>query len=345
MKRRTRTARSAFGVGQTVSFLWWKFLFDATIRPMAIPADELQRYTDFSVELTRDLKSIAIPPDTILWHYTSGSGLLGIINSMSVFSTHISCLNDTSEFRYSSVLFREALASLRGSYETDPIALAFLDAAVGYFAENPDYPAYTSVNQFVACFSEEENDLSQWRAYGGGENGYAVGFRARDLWGCENSMLARVSYDENLHRQLAKKAAEATVRFFLEGLAKCAPSEKAKWGEEFLEAWQRAISLVAPLVKDPAFAKERECRIVKSIGPGDFAKLRFMQKGSLICRHLPLSPPLLMATDPYRLPIARIMVGPCRHPIISRNSIETLLKQKGYPATLVSISKIPYQVT
>lgn len=312
---------------------------------MAIPADETKRYTDFSIELTRDLESIAIPPDTILWHYTSGSGLLGIIDSMSVFSTHISCLNDASEFRYSSVLFREALASLRGSFETDLVATAFLDAAVGYFAENPDYPAYASANQFVACFSEEENDLSQWRAYGGGENGYAVGFRARDLWGSENSMLARISYDEDLHRKTAKKAAEATVRFFLEGLAKFAPSERAKWGEEFLEAWQRAISFVAPLVKDPAFAKERECRIVKSVGPGDLTKLRFIQKGTLISRHLPLSPPLLTATDPYRLSIARIIVGPCRHPIISRNSIETLLGQKGYPAGLVSISKIPFQLT
>jgi len=59
-----------------------------------------------------------------------------------------------------------------------------------------------------------------------GENGYAVGFRARDLWGCENSMLARVSYDENLHRQLAKKAAEATFDSSSKAREVC-PSEKA----------------------------------------------------------------------------------------------------------------------
>jgi len=312
---------------------------------MAIPQEEIERYRAFVFELTRDLGSIAVPPDTPLWHYTSGAGLLGIIDSMSIYSTQISCLNDTSEFRYSSGLFREALASLRGKFATNLTALAFLDAAVGYFAENPDYPAQARASQFVACFSEEENDLSQWRAYGGGENGYAICFRAGDLWGCELSMVARISYDENLHRELAKKAAEATIQFFLEGLAKFSPPDRVKWGDEFLESWEREMSFVAPLVKNPAFAKERECRIVKGLVPRDLEELRFMQKGSLISRHLPLRPPLRAPMNPYRLPITRIIVGPCRHPQISRNSVDTLLQQKGFPTGLVSISKIPFQLT
>jgi hypothetical protein len=312
---------------------------------MPIPEDETKRYFVFSGELTGDLKSIAIPPETILWHYTNGHGLLGIIETASIFSTHISCLNDTSEFRYSSGLFRAALASLRSKFENDSAAQAFIDGALNYFAENPDYPAQAVTHQFVACFSEEENDLSQWRAYGGGENGYAIGFKAGDLWGCEYSMLVRICYDENLHRSLAQKAAEATVRFFREGLTKYAPVNEAKWGEEFLQAWDKAITMVAPLIKDPSFSKERECRIVKSISPGELAKLKFIQKGSLISRHLPLSPPLRNPSGPYRLPIAKVIVGPCRHREISRTSVDTLLRQMGYPPDLVSISKIPFQMT
>ena len=312
--------------------------------PMLIPKEERARYVDFAVQLSRDLGSIAIPPDKILWHYTNGSALLAILESMSIYSTHISCLNDTTELRYGSKLFQEALANLRQT-ATDNAALRLPDGALSCFKENPDFPAQAVAIHFVACFSEKRDDLSQLRAYGNGENGYAIGFRAGDLWGCPNSALVRISYDESLHRQLARKAAEAMVDFAMDGLRKYAPPEPERWGAEFLEAWEKAITLVAPLIKDPAFSNENECRITKGFASNDLEGIRFVQKGSMMSRHLPLQPLGRTPTMPYRLPIAEIIVGPSRHPQTSRTSVDTLLRQKGYPTGLVSISKIPFQVT
>ena len=312
---------------------------------MPIPTDETQRYTNFTVQLSGELGSIDIQPDTILWHYTNGAALLGIIDSMSIFSTHLSCLNDTSELRYGSRLFRESLAGLRGNYEKEPTVLAFVDIALSYFEENPEFPAQAVVPHFVTCLSEEKDDLSQWRAYGGGENGYAIGFKAGSLRGCRNSILARINYDDALHRRLAHKAAEASVQFFIDGFKKYAPADTAKWAEEFLEAWDRAITMVAPLIKDRAFAKERECRIVKGFSLDEMGELKFIQKTSLISRHLPLRPGMGATTNPYLLPIVEVMVGPCRRPEVSRTSVDTLLRQKGYLTDLVSISKIPFQIT
>ena len=286
---------------------------------------------------------MTIPPDTILWHYTNGQALLQIVDSMSIFSTQISCLNDATELRYASRLFQEALADLRNTIGADAAALKFLDGALSYFTENPEFPAQAVVPYFVTCFSDEKDDLSQWRAYAGGENGYAIGFKARDLVGWKNCMLARINYDDKLHRELAQKVAAATVQFFLEGVREYAPPDTAKWSAEFFEAWERAITMVAPLVKDPAFVKERECRIVKGIY-NELDQLRFIQRKSLMSRHLPLQPPMHAESGTPRLPIAEVMVGPCRHPQISRTSVETLLVQKGYAAGLVSISKIPFQI-
>jgi len=83
-----------------------------TMRPVLISQEDRERYVDFAVQLSRDLGSIAIPPDKVLWHYTNGSALISILNSMSIYSTHISCLNDTTELRYGSKLFLEAIANL-----------------------------------------------------------------------------------------------------------------------------------------------------------------------------------------------------------------------------------------
>jgi hypothetical protein len=312
-------------------------------RSMLIPQEERGRYVNFAVQLSRDLGSTAIPPDNVLWHYTDGSALTSILNTMSIYSTHISCLNDTTELRYGSKLFQEALANLRQKSKDDT-ALRLLDGALSYFKENPDFPAQAVAIHFVTCFSERRDDLSQWRAYGSGENGYAIGFKAGDLWGCPNSTLVRISYNESLHRELACKAAVAMVDFGLDGFRKYAPREPEKWGKEFLEAWEKAITMVAPLIKHPAFENESECRISKGFAASDLGNLRFVQKASMMSRHLPLQPPGRVPTMPYRLPITEIIVGPSRHPQISRTSVDTLLRQKGYPADMVSISKVPFQI-
>jgi hypothetical protein len=312
---------------------------------MPIPAEEIQRYTNFTVSLTGDLRFMDIPPDTILWHYTNGPALIAIIDSMSIFSTQISCLNDTTELRYASRLVREALAAVPGTFEKNPTAIAFLDGAISYFKEVSEFPAQAVVPYFVICFSEEKDDLSQWRAYAGGENGYAIGFKASDLRGCRDGIVARMNYDNNLHRTLAKKVAEATVQFFLEGIGKYAPTDEAEWGREFLESWERSITIVGMLVKDPAFAKERECRIVKRFHNVELEQLKFIQKAGMISRYLPLKPGTGANSFFYKLPIAEVMVGPCRRPEISRTSVDTLLRQKGYQTGLVSNSKIPFQMT
>jgi hypothetical protein len=312
---------------------------------MPIPDDEIKRYQAFVLSLAKEMGSLKFAPEAMLWHYTNGSALLAILGSMSIYSTQISCLNDATELRYGSRLFQDALKELRETTSNDGVAERLLDGAISYFKEDPDFSAQAASFHFVTCFSEERDDLSQWRAYGGGENGYAIGFRAADLFGVPNSMLVRVNYDSDLHRRLATKAATAMVQFCKEGIRRCQPSDMVQFGQEFLQAWEGQIVMIAPLVKNPGFFKEKEVRIAKGYAAGDVESLRFIQKNTMMSRHIPLRPPGQSPSEPYRLPIAEIIVGPSRHQQISRISVGTLLQQKGYPRGIVSISKIPFQVT
>ncbi len=281
---------------------------------MMIRDDDKKLYKDFAIQLTRDLGSVGsarIPSDLILWHYTTGGAMIAILDSMTIFSTHLSCLNDTSELRYASRLFQEALSNLRMASKGDEAELDLIDGAIKYFKEDVDFPAQSTVPHYVACFSEQKDDLSQWRAYGGGENGYAIGLKASNLRGCPGSLLARVSYDEHLHQVLAHRTAEAMVKFFFDGLRKYSPVDTAAWRQEFFEAWEKIITMVAPMTKDPAFANEREYRIVKGIVADDYASLKFFQKGSLISRHIPLRPPMNIPS--HGCPVKVLLLSLNRH--------------------------------
>jgi hypothetical protein len=264
---------------------------------------------------------------------------------MSLYSTQLSCLNDSTELRYASKHFQNALRATRGGITSTGLAADLLDGALEYFKEDPDAPFQAGVFHFVACFSEDRDDLGQWRGYGTGENGYAIGFKAADLVGVRDAILIRVNYDSALHERLARRIVDEMVRFFDEAIRKYAPADPVAFGTEFLGACDEAIVHVAPSVKDPGFKGERECRIVKTFHIDELSQLKFIQKSTMMTRHLPIKPPAGNAFTPYRLPIAEVIVGPCRHPQVSRISVDTLLRQKGYPSGLVSISKIPYQST
>jgi hypothetical protein len=274
-----------------------------------------------------------------------GSSLLGILDSHSIFATQVSCLNDSTEIRYASKLYQAALDDLRSTVANDSIAYRFIEGALLQLREDVEFPAHAGMPYFVTCFSDIEDDLSQWRAYGGGENGYALGFRAKQLFGIPNSVVVRVAYDRDLHLDLARTAAKATIDFFLEGLEKQEHKDPAAWAEEFFPVWDSIITQVAPLVKDAGFSGEREYRIVKSFALEELPNLRFIQKNSLMSRHLPLQPPSGNFDGGYKLPLSRIVVGPCRFRQVSRISVDTLLRQKGYSTGLVATSKSPFQVT
>ena len=60
--------------------------------------------------------------------------------------------------------------------------------------------------RFVGCFSEVEDDLGQWRGYGGGECGYAIGFQAHAFFEAllarPDALLVPMNYEKNTIRSL-----------------------------------------------------------------------------------------------------------------------------------------------
>ena len=145
-----------------------------------------------------------------LWHYTTAATFAVIMKSKSIWATQISCLNDHMEFRHGVRLVREAIRLYKvplHDKDTQWLAGYVDDALENEGAEISEF--------FVLCMSEAKDDLSQWRAYGGGENGVAIELCTPVLQPDtqHSGYLRPVWYVENAQKGLAADIAKWTVDF------------------------------------------------------------------------------------------------------------------------------------
>jgi hypothetical protein len=162
---------------------------------------------------------------------------------------------------------------LPGMKMEDPVT-KFVERYIEQLQDDDAVPNNIGLPYFVSCFSTLEDDLSQWRSYSGGENGYAIGIRTKDLFGTANSLVVRVVYDKDKHADLARQAAEATVRFYKEGLE----AGIENWDDLFLEAWDGALTQLAPVIKDPGFELEKEVRLIHQLQMVEMPDLRVLSE-------------------------------------------------------------------
>lgn len=284
--------------------------------------------------------SRALPPE--LWHYTSANGLVKILQSGQVWSTQIACLNDTLEQRFFGDRVHEAVKKRRAQ-NADPKLAVLFQTADEALADRD----FTAAGHFVACFSEIEDDLGQWRGYGGGECGYAVAFRSdgilEALKSRQGALLLPMNYETRTHDFLVQDLLKTAETYFLGGLQRKEVTDMAKWAQEFIAALAAELDIFACLIKHPKFSGEAERRITTMLQPGEHARLEFSQKRTLLARHLPLD--LTIAADGQkRLPISRIYVGPGPSRQVSRISVGDLLLKCGYENIKVELSQVPYRV-
>jgi hypothetical protein len=307
-----------------------------------MPVD-LEKYKKFRDTQVEQLGSFKFDRNTLVWHYTNGPGLLGIIESGTLYSTQVSCLNDSSEMRYGQGLFKKALAEALSTLADDSHVKQFV---ARYIKQIEDVnalvvPTHAPSPFFVACFSGKEDDLSTWRAYGRGQNGYAIAFRAEHLFGKSNVLL-KMNYDRTVHEKLATEVVAATLRFYDEGFPSRQGQDVPTWDREFVEAWESIITYLQPLIKDPGFEAESEYRILHAFNTSeDVERTVILQKDTMMTRHLPLS----FQPGKGVLPIEKVMIGPCRHPLVTKISVDTLLRKKGYGTGRVVNSARPLQET
>src|ERR1039458_2917103 len=171
-------------------------------------------------------------PEGLLYHYTDQKGLLGILDSKSIWATHVRYLNDASEFvlawdkSWEKLIYLVDKSEYAHKDQLRNIYRRFRKAVL----DSPGRGKY-----YLWCLTDDkasetrprgfEGDrLSQWRGYSGGGYGFSLGFDATTLESSFNTpvnvvlRLGRCQYDE------AEQDAQ------IESLA-------AKHFKEFLDKW------------------------------------------------------------------------------------------------------------
>jgi hypothetical protein len=221
-------------------------------------------------------------PKNPLYHYTTQTGLLGIIKDRQIWATHTQYLNDRREFLHAVDLVRGEVQRLLDERNTgqEAVSLARIEA-LNRMREmllmSPEH-----INVCVCSFSEDSDSLSQWRAYGG-SSGFAIGFSPEVLGIAVEKhklFLAQCIYDPETQQDIVRALVEEVLE---EHLAKNPVTEDKEFDEVFWKTGGNLLTYLyqyAPMLKDQSFAEEREWRIIS--GPIFAQHLDYREGRSLI---------------------------------------------------------------
>lgn len=270
----------------------------------------------------------------VLYHYTSSTGLLGMINSGRVWLTNVTYMNDFSELEYGREVIRSVLTRKRKEFKQWE---AFWDLAEKTLMMKDVYDVC------AFCFCTNDDLLSQWRAYARGGMGYAVGFKTEDIHltvpvrtGWE---IVEVVYDERKQQSLVEKVFNEVCR-----LAKDYPSFGSTAALQARAVRFLGVELAPCIVrfKSEGFQEEQEWRLVvldiPGLTPPEYHKFRVSPTGAII-PYLDLS--IVQDTSgTTRLPLQRIVQGPHIAPALGEKALESLLTKHGYTGIELERSKV-----
>jgi hypothetical protein len=306
-----------------------------------------------------------MPNRGVLYHYTTAEGLKGIVEHHELWATSAYYLNDSSEIMYGYGILDEALGQwLRTKMpHENSLSRGLAESLRRYFGHdalkrNIITPVY------LTCFCEEDNLLSQWRAYGNA-GGYNVGFKV-PMEGIVYGLVpeppvytakcVKVEYarDNQMRRvleilhSLLPILDEPEVTEAVRSLDALSPFGFS-W---FLRTVQEILVEESIGFKDAAFDVEKEWRFVvrsrellkQGLDDGDHTNLPInfrISNGQLApyVKIIPSKAPWL--SDGQILPIASVRCGPRGDRISSSMAVRMLLDGKGYKAARVDRSEIP----
>jgi hypothetical protein len=266
----------------------------------------------------------ASPPE-FLYHYTNGDGLLGILQTSTLWATTIEYLNDSPEFRGASDMLKDRLKE--EFYFNDTLA------DINTLSRRKQISLWLSQvleqkhsgGHHVICFCANGDILSQWRGYSDGSYGYSVGFRTETLTTFSKNagfVLGKCIYQKDVQKAIIEELFNY-----------CLAMSSSR--DEILSEIASALIQCGAFFKDDSFAEENEWRLV-SLGR-DIWTMRFRRGKSMITPYI-----VLPIGAEANSSIDHVYIGPCPHMTLSEKSMWMLLGQKGITGD-VRCSRIPFR--
>jgi hypothetical protein len=261
-------------------------------------------------------------PPPRLYQYTDLRGFMGILESKVIWLSQMSTLNDYMEHNWLTKLAKSRLDRLIADPGDRRVGLGKLDAK-----DVPDAFLILlrtqlrhgePVDPYCACFSEDGDVLSQWRAYADQGAGFAIGFDPFRFPEDEATTLKPVCYDPSEHARI--------VRALIEKYQERATTG-ARDGFDLMQLASRFHDeLLGPSMtyKNPSFSEEKEWRVVHESRKADPPyQDGFRTRGSELLHYFKL---------PFvELPLREVVLGPRNPARTNQDALKTFLDRFGPP--------------
>jgi hypothetical protein len=269
-----------------------------------------------------------------VYHYTDQRGFLGILKDKAIWASDLRYLNDAKEY---AVGFDRILTELeRYSAGNSPLEY-LLSEALGKLTPS------RAVGVNVTSFSLSADDLSQWRAYGGGSGGLCIGFDQHVLTKrilFTGSSIGGVRYSEedqaSLVSQLCAEMIDEAKNVLEGGVSKA----------DFQTRCSLSVQLACALMKHHKFADEREWRMIvwsalppyvtQHVRPGRSTLIPY------VAVRLDAGPGPNGPQFNNKLPLSTTWVGPTPHPDLAMRGVWAALSSSSEYSD-INMSTVPFR--
>lgn len=298
------------------------------------------------------------PPRTI-HHYTSSAALIPIVTNSELWLSEATFLNDRHEIELGRRLACSRVEVKLGQ-ESSPEVRAMLERTLSNFER------WTDPQVYVACFSYEADDLTQWRAYGGDGTPVAIELELSSMMfgytseGFPDRVIYNVDDQEWVFDQLLTAYADAyraDVRDPIPVERSGPPLKREVENEIVARSLYHALWRHIVTCKDQTFASEREVRFIYTAH--DFSQHsdrdwypkhpvpRFREHAGRVIPYLSSAglefSNMERVGEPVKLPIKSVRIGPTAEPLLIERGIRRLLDTNGYENAAVTISTSPFR--
>ncbi len=275
-------------------------------------------------------------PSSILYHYTSLNGLLGIVKAKTLWMSDIHYLNDTEELRQFANFI--AVDIMRRKERGEPnirVLEQFRNWLLDRSASGP--------MMFVGSFTENGNLLSQWRGYCPYGKGVSIGFepsRLIETAGGASFSIGRCIYERDEQERLAQRVVDCIACMSTNYVQPTDAVEHQSHHGLFLSV-EPLLLRVAALVKHPSFKEECEWRLV-SPAHNNYVEpaIAYREGQSSLIPYLEMPLPI---NSNGAIAIRRTVVGPTPNPSLSLDAISKYLSKQGVAPNEVWNSMVPYR--
>lgn len=276
-------------------------------------------------------------PSGTLYHYTSLSGLEGILNTSSLWASDIRYLNDAAEMQHTAEVIRIEIAKRLESGSGNPTLLSQFKEWIFDRLENGHM-------LFVASFTANGNILSQWRGYCQHGKGVSLGVDSGFILDCatrQSFQIGKCIYDYDRQMQLASQII-ASIERLAEQVGEADKSRRhpSQSFHDIFEAVESDILRIASLLKHPSFKEEDEWRVVSPVLTNYITSPICYREGhSMLVPYLEFK---LGRKD--KMQFDHIYIGPTPNINLSMSSLSRFLSRKNAaPSSGITYCDIPYR--